>query len=139
MPEPAPLILLVDDDVDFLDINRQVLEPRGYRIVAVTDPVAAWERIQQEPPALVISDLMMSALDSGFSLTRRLREDPRFRTLPIILVTAVSSSLGLDFRPRTPADLAALGVDAFFDKPVRPQALLDKVAELLARGRPETP
>jgi len=139
MPEPAPLILLVDDDVDFLDINRQVLEPRGYRIVAVTDPVAAWERIQQEPPALVITDLMMSALDSGFSLTRRLREDPRFRALPIILVTAVSSALGLDFRPRTPADLAALGVDAFFDKPIRPQALLDKVAELLARGRPEAP
>jgi CheY-like chemotaxis protein len=133
MPTTTPLILLVDDDADFLVINRHILEPAGYRIIECMDPNAAWQRIAQEQPDLVITDLMMSKLDSGFSLARRIKEDPRFADVPIIVATAVSSQLELDFRPRTPADLAAMYVDAYFDKPIRPKALLEKVAELLAR------
>lgn len=129
----TPLILLVDDDVDFLDIHRHILEPQGYRVVSVTDPRQAWETIQQEKPSLIISDLMMTNLDSGFSLSRQVKQDPRFADIPIIIATAVTSQVGLDFRPRTPADLAAMCVDAYFDKPIPPKALLEKVAALLRR------
>lgn len=128
----APLILLVDDDPDFLAIVRMLLESRGYRIACCSDPRHAWERLVAEPPALVITDLMMSQLDSGFSLARRIKEDPRYRSLPIIITTAASSQMGLDFRPRSPAELAALQVDAYFDKPLAPKLFLDKVAQLLA-------
>jgi CheY-like chemotaxis protein len=127
------LILLVDDDPDFLEINRHILEPAGYRVHTCPDPRQAWELLQHQPPALVITDLMMSTLDSGFSLARQIRQDPRLAHIPMILVTAVTSQIGLDFRPRTPADLAAMGVDAYFDKPVPPRRLLEKVAELLKR------
>ncbi len=131
MPESGPLILLIDDDLDFLEINRHILEPKGYRVVCCEDPKAAWERMQQETPDLIITDLMMANLDSGFSLSRQIKQDPRFANVPIIMATAVTSQAGLDFRPRTPEDLAAMAIDAYFDKPIPPQKLLDKVAELL--------
>jgi CheY-like chemotaxis protein len=132
--ERKPLILLVDDDADFLEINRLVLEPQGYRVVCCSDPLAAWAQITEEQPDLVITDLMMSNLDSGFSFARRVRSEPQFSKIPIIVATAVSSQLGLDFRPQSAADLTALQVDAYFDKPVRPQALLEKVRELIRPG-----
>ena len=134
MPDPAPLILIVDDDVDFLEINRHILEPAGYRVVGCTDPKQAWERIQQEKQRLIITDLMMSNLDSGFSLSKQIKQDPRFGDVPIIIATAVTSTVGLDLRPRTPADLAAMHVDAYFDKPVPPKTFLAKVAELLSHA-----
>ena len=134
MPDPAPLILLIDDDVDFLEINRHILEPKGYRVVCAADPKQAWERMIQEKPALVVTDLMMNNLDSGFSFSRQIKEDPRFADVPVIIATAVTSQVGLDFRPRTPEDMATMCVDAYFDKPISPKALLEKIAELLARG-----
>lgn len=129
----SPLILIVDDDADFLDISRRVLEAAGYRVATFTEIPAALEHMNVERPALIISDLMMANLDSGFSLCKQVKDDPRLAEVPIILATAASSQLGLDFRPRTPADLAAMRVDAYFDKPIPPRALLAKVAELLRR------
>jgi CheY-like chemotaxis protein len=131
----ATTILLVDDDKDFLELERRILESRGYRIVCFSDAQAALAALhagqQAVTPALVVTDLMMKALDSGFTFARALKADPRTAMLPVIIVSAVSSQKGFDFRPRTAADLAAMGADAFFDKPVAPEALLDKVKELL--------
>jgi len=138
MPQSGPLILLVDDDEDFLDINRHILEPNGYRVVCASSPQEGWQRIEQEKPALVITDLMMTSLDAGFSLSRQIKQDPRFADVPIIIATAVTSQVGLDFRPRTPEDLAAMSVDAYFDKPIPPKLLLEKTAELLARRAHQT-
>jgi CheY-like chemotaxis protein len=75
---------------------------------------------------------MMSALDSGFTLARALKNDPRLAGIPVIIVSAVSSQKGFDFHPRTAEELEAMGAVAFFDKPVAPLALLSKVKELLA-------
>ena len=122
-------ILLVDDDRDFLEMNRGVLEARGYRVRCASDPKAALVAAAAERPDLVVTDLMMDRLDAGFSLARGLKE--RFPGLPVILVTAVSVQRGYDFRPRGEPDLAAMHADAYFDKPVEPGALTAKVAELL--------
>ncbi|MBM4033599.1 MAG: response regulator [Planctomycetes bacterium] len=124
-------ILLVDDDHDFLEMTSHVLEAAGYRVATTSDPSAALGLIATEKPALVVSDLMMKALDSGFSLARAIKADERFRGVPVILVTAIASRLGLDFTPRTPADLAAMGADAFFEKPITPTKLLAEIERLL--------
>jgi len=135
MAEPRAIVL-VDDDRDFLEMNASVLASRGYAVRCFSDPQDALAAIRSgEPgsmPSLVITDLMMKALDSGFSFARSLRADPRFAGVPAIIVSAVSSQKGFDFHPRTAADLAAMHADAFFDKPVDPAALLAKVEELLA-------
>ena len=75
---------------------------------------------------------MMSKIDSGFSFAQQIRGDARLSGTPATILTAVSSQAELDFRPRSAADLDAMGAGAFFDKPVQPAALLEKIAELLA-------
>jgi DNA-binding response OmpR family regulator len=126
----AHSILLVDDDRDFLEMNRGVLEAHGYRVRCAADPRAALAAAEAERPDLVVTDLMMGRLDAGFSLARSIKE--RFAGLPVILVTAVSVQRGFDFRPRGEVDLAAMHADAYFDKPVDPVALMARVEELLA-------
>ncbi len=137
MTDPKPLVLLVDDDLDFLEMNRCVLEARGFRVACAFDPDQALRKMALDPPRLVITDLMMQSLDSGFTLARAIKQDPRWKDLPVIIVTAVASRLQLDFKPRSEEDLADANADAYFDKPVRPEALVAKVRELLSRSAPE--
>ena len=134
MTGDQPLILIVDDDYDFLEINRFILEGAGYRVVTAINPAEAQQRIAEQTPDLVITDLVMTSADAGFAFSGQLKGDPRTAGVPTIISTSVSSQLGLNFRPETDADLAKMHVDAYFDKPVDAQALLAKVKELLERG-----
>ena len=127
----AALILIVDDDYDFLEINRLILERAGYRVVMAAEPKQALLRMEQQKPDLVMTDLMMTSIDSGFYFARTIKEDPRYAGIPVIIATSVSSALGLDFRPRTSEDKAQMHVDAYFDKPIDPKKLLATIAELL--------
>ena len=137
MAEQPPPILIVDDDQDFLDMTRGVLEAAGYRVACACGSQAALEMMASEKPQLVIADLMMRAMDSGFALSRKIKEDPRFRDVPLIIVTAVAARVGYDFAPHKPEDLAAMHADAFFEKPVLTGRLLAKIGELLGRGLEE--
>ena len=131
----SPLIFLVDDDKDFLEMERSILASQGYTVACFTDPRVALAALRagapQDGPALVITDLMMKELDAGFSFARAVKSEPGLAGVPVIIVSAVASQKGFDFRPRTQADLAAMNADAWFDKPVAPDALLAKVKELM--------
>jgi CheY-like chemotaxis protein len=125
------LILVVDDDQDFLDINRAVLERAGYRVGTAADVSQALARLESETPDLVITDLMMTGLNSGLSFAQNLKTQPRLATIPVILVTSMSSTLGIDLRPQSEQELACMNADAFFEKPLDPALLLAKITELL--------
>jgi CheY-like chemotaxis protein len=115
-------------------MNRDILASRGYVVKCFTDPRDALEFMTAEREGsvkLVVTDLMMKALDSGFSFARAIKTDPRFAGIPIIIVTAVGSQKGFDFHPRSADELKAMHADAFFDKPVAPDVLIRKVEELL--------
>ncbi|HUT32179.1 MAG TPA: response regulator [Planctomycetota bacterium] len=133
MPMTAPLILIIDDDTDFLATTHDVIQAAGYRVVTVSNPSDALEAMAREKPQVVVTDLMMSALDSGFSLARQVKQDPRLCDVPVIVVTAVSSRLGFDFTPRQLSDLVAMHADAFIEKPFSPSDLLAKIEDLLRR------
>jgi len=133
MTKDSPaLILIVDDDYDFLEINRMILERAGYRVVTAAEPRQAFAKMEAEKPDLVITDLMMTDIDSGFSFSRTIKEDPRYAGVPIVIATSVSSAMGLDFRPRSDGDLAHMHVDAYFDKPLDPTRLIATIGSLLA-------
>lgn len=135
MPIDAPLILVVDDDPDFLAMTQDVLQAAGYRVACESGPAAAQEAMKREKPRLVITDLMMKALDSGFSLARAIKQEPRYSGVAVIVVTGVAAKLGFDFAPRHAAELAAMQADAFLQKPVLPGELLAKIAELTSPGQ----
>jgi CheY-like chemotaxis protein len=127
-----PFVVLVDDDRDFLEMHRGVLVAKGFRVGCFTDADKAWDSIKSQRPDLVIIDLMMKSLDSGFSLARKIKSDSRCMNLPVIIVTAVISKRGFDFNPQSRKELEAMGCEAFFDKPVAPELLIAKVEELLS-------
>ncbi len=128
-------IFLVDDDPDFLEMERSMLASQGYAVACFRSPQAALEALRArgpaDPPALIVTDLMMSSLDAGFTFARAVKAEPGCAGVPVIIVSAVSGRKGFDFTPRTAEDLAAMSADAWLDKPVTPAALLGKVKELM--------
>jgi two-component system KDP operon response regulator KdpE len=139
MKNQEPLILMVDDDPDFAEIVRHVLEAEGYRVACSHEPEDALNWLEQDRPSLVITDLMMQSLDSGFTLAKRMEDHPEWRDIPVIILTAASARRGFDFTPRSRDDLKAMHADAFLAKPVTPEQLLAKVRELLAAKTEERP
>ena len=139
MPRRGALIILLDDDSDFLELERKIFEARGHEVSSFSDPQTALSALTAGLAAgrraLIVCDLMMAALDSGFSFARAVKSHPGLQGIPIIIVSAIASQKGFDFHPRTAEDLAAMNADAFFDKPVQPRALLEKAEELLAGER----
>ena len=131
---PSPLVYLVDDDRDFLEMEAAILSAGGYRTRSFSESREALAALVsadgEQRPSLLVTDLMMKSLDAGFTLARAVRSDPRLSDIPIVIVSAVASQKGFDFRPRTAEDLAAMNAEAFFDKPVQPAAFLAKVKEL---------
>jgi CheY-like chemotaxis protein len=129
------MIWLVDDDKDFLEMEKAILTHGGYRTRCFSESREALQALAAaagpERPALVVTDLMMKSLDAGFTFARLLRDDARFAGIPLIIVSAVASQKGFDFRPRTAGDLAAMHAEAFFDKPVSPAEFLARVKELI--------
>jgi len=130
----APVIMLVDDDPDFLEVNRAVLEANGYTVVCATGAGDAMEKMAGKRPDLLITDLAMETLLSGIALSQKIRSDPDLRDVPVMAVTGLKTQRGFKFAP-SEDELAMVGVDRYFEKPVDPQALLDAVKELIRQGR----
>jgi len=96
------------------------------------DPMEALEHMRREKPDLIITDLMMKAIDSGLSFSRLINHDPRFQGIPIILVTSASKKRGFQVQIQGEKSLERMGINAYFDKPVDPSKLLAKMRELLS-------
>jgi CheY-like chemotaxis protein len=126
-------ILIVDDDPDITEAMRVVLEHRGYRVDSAADGAKALERIEAGRPDLIILDVMMTTPQEGFVLSRALKQDPATKTIPILMLTAVKDKTGIDFAPEA-GDEAWLPVEAFLDKPVKPDILVQKVDALLRKA-----
>ena len=124
-------ILVIDDESQITRVLRAALSAQGYDVRTANDPEEGLRMFKEWTPDLVITDLMMSEVDSGFSFSRRLRDDPRTAAVPIIMSTSVTTALGLDFTPHSAADLDSMKIDAYFDKPLDATALVAKVRELL--------
>jgi CheY-like chemotaxis protein len=131
---PGPLIMLVDDDVDFLDATTALLESNGYRVVRSFDAAGAREKIEEVTPDLIITDLMMESLLAGFMFSRQIRQVPRLRNIPIVFVTGIRTQGGFKFA-WSETQLGVAGIDAYFEKPVPASELLDTVGRLLGRRR----
>ena len=131
MGETGHTILLVDDDVDFLDATSCILQSAGHRVVCCHDAASALDTLASERCDLVITDLMMNTLDAGFSLAEAIKGDPAHAGVPVIIATSASSVSGFDFHPRSGDDLKHMHADAFFDKPLPREPLLRKISELL--------
>lgn len=125
-------ILIVDDDLDFVEISKLSLERQGYEIRSAPNVKEGWKMVEKEKPDLIIMDLMMEHLDAGMVLSQKIKNHPQYSSIPILMLTSITRDTGLDFTPRTGEDLKKLNVDDFSMKPIKAKVLLEKVEKLLA-------
>jgi CheY-like chemotaxis protein len=126
----AARILIVDDDADITEIMRIVLENKKYSVDTASDSKDALNHLESQKPDLIILDVMMSTKSEGFDFSRDLKKNPKYRDIPILMLTAVKEKTGIDFKPEA-GDETWLPVDEFLDKPVKPEQLIEKVESLL--------
>ena len=105
----APLVLVVDDSITVRRVTQRLLKREGYRVALAADGLQALERLQEEKPAVVLSDIEMPRMD-GFDLARNIRADAKLRDLPIIMIT---SRIAEKHREHA----RELGVDHYLGKP----------------------
>jgi CheY-like chemotaxis protein len=121
VPSPRPLVLVVEDDPDILDVICDLLEVEGYRVARARHGVEALERMREGRPAVILLDLMMPVMD-GFAFAGRLREAGD-GDIPLVVISA-------DGNPR---QAALVGAQGFLAKPFDARALLTQVASMTSR------
>lgn len=113
-------IFIVDDEYSIVESLTDLLVEEGYRVASAMNGRDALAAISAKPPDLVLTDLMMPALD-GRQLIAALQENADLRAIPIILMSAASL-------PRNPSEFAGIPV---FRKPFQIDALLAEISHLL--------
>jgi CheY-like chemotaxis protein len=122
-------IFFVDDDRDFLSSQSIFFSSRGYRVLTAESGEEALKLLAKEVPDIMILDLMMEHFDSGFVLSHQIRQDKRFKDLPIVMLSGVASATGLRFNQEGEGLKKWSKLDAFLDKPITGKQLLKVIEE----------
>ena len=131
MSKTTHKILLIDDDLDFLNATETVLRSKSkYEVITATDGNTGLAKAKEEKPDLILLDIIMP-IEDGFAAAKKLKADPELQDIPVVLLTSFSQRLG-------ETNLAVsqgldLDVEDYLEKPIEPQALLQKVEQVLQR------
>jgi len=120
-------VLVADDDDALVNTLTLILKEHGYRVVTVPNGERLLERIQEEQPDLVLLDIMMPNVD-GLQLLQRIRSEPRWRDLPVLMISSMPPEEGT-------VKSLEIGASDFVPKPFRMKELLARVEAHLKRGR----
>ncbi|MFO7973086.1 MAG: response regulator transcription factor [Candidatus Hydrogenedentota bacterium] len=122
-------ILVVEDDEDILELLRYNLAKEGYDLVTAETGEEGLKQALASPPDLICLDLLLPSMD-GLEVCKRLKQDLRTETVPIVMVTAKGEE----------ADIVTgleLGADDYITKPFSPRVLIARVRSVLRRKRSE--
>jgi CheY-like chemotaxis protein len=121
-------ILVVDDDPDFVETTRLVLESAGYEVVSAGDGDEGLRQVRQTKPDLVILDVIMKTVLDGLNMSQEMAKDPAQYGIPILMVTSIANN---DYAALFPTD-EFIHIDGFISKPIAPADLLERVGHLTA-------
>ncbi len=124
------LILLVDDDRNFVATTKRILKSKGFRVGAAHNTKQCFERTRKEKPDLIVLDIMLEKTDTGFDICRRLKRDKKTATVPIIVLSAIDKAFPFKFASSA-GDESWLPADEFLNKPLEAKTLLKAVNRLL--------
>ena len=121
-------ILIVDDSPTEIHVLTSMLEKHGFSIAVANSGEEGIDKAKSEKPDLIVLDVMMPDKD-GYEVSKELSKDEALSGIPVIMLTAVGDYIGsTHYSHASGKDLVA---DDFFQKPVDPQALVDRISELL--------
>ena len=122
-------IVIVDDNKDYLFATKTLLTRNGYEVMTAEDGKIGIELIRKEKPALILLDVMMETLFSGFEVCRQLKQDPDLKSIPVISISGMGDEINVQFNKDS--DNEYFSPDEFLEKPVDRDLLLRKIIGLL--------
>jgi len=121
-------IMLVDDDVDFVETHKLLLEKYDYEVEVAYNGTECLQKLADGiKPALIILDVIMSTPNEGFEVARKLKGDDATKEIPIIMLTSVGEGFTFKYRP----DEQWVPVDVFLEKPTPPDELLMEIRKAI--------
>ncbi len=132
-------ILLIDDDPDFVDGARILLEDEGFEVESAGTAAEGLQKVRDSEPDLIVLDVMMETDYEGFEVARTIREELKLTALPIIILSGVRATKNIPYH--FAPDEHYLPIDIFLDKGVQPQTLVRMIRETLSEQRdtPQSP
>ncbi len=124
-------VLLIDDEADFVEVNKLALENKGYQVMSACNGKEGLKKALQEKPDIIILDVMMSTRTEGFDVARELMKHEGMQETPIIMLTALRERM--DIKWKIKPDKEWLPVTEFVEKPVPPEELTKKIEEMLKK------
>jgi two-component system alkaline phosphatase synthesis response regulator PhoP len=128
--EKKAKILLIDDDADFVESTRIVLESKPYEVVVACDGDDGLRKAKKEKPDLILLDVIMPVED-GFTAAELLKKDPDLAKIPVLLLTSFAFKGAGTGIPRSRG--LEIEYEDYIDKPVSPGDLLAIVAKHLPK------
>ena len=128
-------ILIIDDDVDFVDLNKAVLENSGFEVMTAFSGREGMDKVKFDAPDLILLDLMMEKYDTGFGFSKQIKADPRYSNIPILMISSVAGETGYDFSQDL--DGYWMKTDDFLNKPVPPEELVKRINILIEKAKKE--
>lgn len=128
--EKRAKILLVDDDVDFVESTKIVLESAPYEVIVAYEGDEGLQKAREENPDLILLDIIMPVKD-GFTAAEQLKKDPELSKIPVIMLTSFSSKGAGTGIPRGSG--LSLAAEDYIEKPVTPEELLS-IVKLYLKG-----
>ncbi len=125
-------ILVIDDDPEFVEIMKAVLETKQYRVSCAYCAAEGFAKLEEDIPDAILLDIMMGRGAEGFIFARKIRKDPRFARIPILMLTSMREQTGFDF-PGERIHPKFLPVDEYMEKPIDPKVLLEKIQQQLVK------
>ena len=130
MTEKKAKILLIDDDADFVESTKTVLESKPYEVIIAYEGNEGLRKAREEKPDLILLDIIMPVKD-GFTAAEQFKEDPQLNKIPVLMLTSFSSRYGETNIPVSRG--FTLEAEDYIDKPVTPEELLARVEKHLKK------
>ncbi|OGO24468.1 MAG: hypothetical protein A2144_01760 [Chloroflexi bacterium RBG_16_50_9] len=128
--EKKARILLIDDDADFVESTKIVLESKPYEVIVAVNGDEGLRKARKENPDLILLDVIMPVED-GFTAAEQIKSDPKLAKIPVLMLTSYSSKGSGTGIPRSRG--YSLEAEDYIDKPVSPKDLLSIVAKHLEK------
>lgn len=125
----AAKILIVDDDVDFVESTKDLLEAHNFEVKYAYDGKEGVKKAKAETPDLMLLDVMMATKTEGFEVAREIAADEQLKSMPVIMLTGIRKDMKLNYGFEPDEDW--LPVTEFLEKPVGPAKLIATVEKLL--------
>lgn len=129
MSEEKKLILIADDDADYLFQMKTMVKNLGFDVVTAESQAEAEELLENTRPHLAIFDLMMEQEDSGFILSYKTKK--KYPDMPIIIASAATAETGFTFDLYNETDRNWIKADLYLEKGIRPDQLHREINKLL--------